>query len=304
VLQAIATRARRLRAGLGRDDGMKLGLVVEGGAMRGVVSGGALLALEELGLTDAFDVGYGASAGAINLAYFVLGRARSASRIYFDHAASPKFVNPLRVGKILDLDFLFDEVITQRFPIRQADLRAASTRLFVSVTEARTGRNELLSLDDEGIDPIAALKASAAAPFYYGRSVRVGGGDYVDGMASNALPVVEAMRDGCTHVLLLLSARPGEGSGRAVPPGQHDIAWPERLLLLRHATGFRRAYLVRRRRLRRALSAAHLDGRVHAIHPTAACLVPSRTCRDTSVLEAAAEASRLRTLDALAPYLA
>src|SRR5215472_10719041 len=42
----------------------KLGLVVEGGGMRGVVSGGALIAMERVGLTSVFDEVYGESAGA------------------------------------------------------------------------------------------------------------------------------------------------------------------------------------------------------------------------------------------------
>lgn len=42
-----------------RNDPWKLGLVVEGGGMRGCVSGGALQALSDLGLRDAFDAVYG-----------------------------------------------------------------------------------------------------------------------------------------------------------------------------------------------------------------------------------------------------
>lgn len=56
-----------------RRDPFKLGLVVEGGGMRGCVSGGALQALTDLGLRDTFDAVYGSSAGAINSTYFLSG---------------------------------------------------------------------------------------------------------------------------------------------------------------------------------------------------------------------------------------
>jgi hypothetical protein len=54
-------------------DGAKLGLVVEGGGMRGIVTGAMLMGLQEQGLLNQFDAVYGASAGAINLTYFISG---------------------------------------------------------------------------------------------------------------------------------------------------------------------------------------------------------------------------------------
>ena len=71
----------RLRQASGSKPGKRapgdtatLALVVEGGGMRGAVSGGGLQALHDLGLRDAFDVVYGSSAGAINATYFLSGQ--------------------------------------------------------------------------------------------------------------------------------------------------------------------------------------------------------------------------------------
>ena len=47
-----------------RIDGNKLGLVIEGVCMRGVVSSAMASALHFLGLVDVFDVVYGSSDGA------------------------------------------------------------------------------------------------------------------------------------------------------------------------------------------------------------------------------------------------
>ena len=52
-----------------RPDGARVALVVEGGGMRGAVSAGMVIAIDELGLTGSFDAVYGASAGA----YWPLG---------------------------------------------------------------------------------------------------------------------------------------------------------------------------------------------------------------------------------------
>ncbi len=77
VVEAIKARAANSRAGDPRDDGRKLGLVIEGGGMRGVTSGGGAVALGHLGFTDLFDEVYATSAGAMNAAYF----ARASGRI-------------------------------------------------------------------------------------------------------------------------------------------------------------------------------------------------------------------------------
>jgi predicted acylesterase/phospholipase RssA len=49
--------------------------------MRGVVSAGMLVALEQLGTLDCFDSIWGASAGALNGAYFLTGQMQWASPI-------------------------------------------------------------------------------------------------------------------------------------------------------------------------------------------------------------------------------
>ena len=57
-------------------EGTRVALVVEGGGMRGAVSGGMALGLDELGLSGAFDAAYGSSAGTLNAMWLVSGRLR------------------------------------------------------------------------------------------------------------------------------------------------------------------------------------------------------------------------------------
>src|SRR5947208_3716724 len=81
-----------------RPDGYKLGLVWEGGGMRGVVSAGMGLALVQLGLEHVFDTVYGASAGAMNGAYFVSGQGAYGITIYYDDLGSRRFASFARVA--------------------------------------------------------------------------------------------------------------------------------------------------------------------------------------------------------------
>ena len=78
---------------LTRSGELRLGLVVQGGGMRGVYSMGALAALEEAGLRESFDIVTGSSSGAINAAYFLAGQADEAVDLYLRYLNSRECVH-------------------------------------------------------------------------------------------------------------------------------------------------------------------------------------------------------------------
>jgi hypothetical protein len=74
VLRVLAERAHADPVpgdGAVRADGRRVALVIEGGGMRGTISGGMALALHELGLVPAIDAVYGSSAGTITGAWLL-----------------------------------------------------------------------------------------------------------------------------------------------------------------------------------------------------------------------------------------
>src|ERR671927_210836 len=101
TVDLLKERARCIRQGGTLEDGRKVALIVEGGAMRGVISCAALMALEDLGLTEAFDEVYGASAGAVNAAYFLAGQAAYATTIYYQKVNNTRFIRRLWHRKIV-----------------------------------------------------------------------------------------------------------------------------------------------------------------------------------------------------------
>jgi hypothetical protein len=64
VLRVLGARTAEGSLPGARNDGFRVALAIEGGGMRGTISAGMALALDELGLASAFDAVYGASAGA------------------------------------------------------------------------------------------------------------------------------------------------------------------------------------------------------------------------------------------------
>src|SRR5437764_7370914 len=97
VIATIRARAHHLNKGERRADGRKLGLVIEGGAMRSVYSAGGAVALAHLGFSQIFDEVYATSAGVMNASYFLSNQPLVGITVYYDSCTSHLFMNPLRL---------------------------------------------------------------------------------------------------------------------------------------------------------------------------------------------------------------
>jgi predicted patatin/cPLA2 family phospholipase len=208
---------RRVAAGSRppHGDGVRIALAVEGGAMRGVVSAGMVSALEELGYGDAFDAVYGASAGAINAAYFLAGQARLGTTIYHQDINNRRFIDlarALRGRPIVDLGFLMD-VARHRKRLDAARVIGGATPLRVLATDVTTEAARTLDGFETDTALFDALRAGATMPVIAGGPMELGTGRFLDASLSEPIPVPSAEAHGYTHVLALLtrsgSMRPG-----------------------------------------------------------------------------------------------
>lgn len=205
VIDLLNSRRETAAKENGYRDQRKVGLIVEGGGMRGVLSAGSLLAIDLLGYRDSFDEVYATSAGGVNAAYFLSGQGRLGITVYFDDINNFRFINPFRISKIADVDYVYDVIVPKVKTLDEQVIRQGRAKFFLSVTEAETGRNILLDTQ-QCSEPISAmLKASSALPVLYNRVVTIDDTPYVDGGLSDVLPIEQAIRRGCTDILVLLS---------------------------------------------------------------------------------------------------
>jgi predicted patatin/cPLA2 family phospholipase len=196
-------------------DGYKLGLAVEGGGMRGIVSGGMTLALRDLGLIDAFDAFYGTSSGSLNLAYLHGGSDWDALSVYYDHLTAG-FVRQQRwnvARPLLDMAYAFDEVIASTVPIGWSTIATLDRPINAVLTNVDGVRSEIHDMRTMGsggdASGVAYLKAASWLPVLAGPPPVVAGVRYLDGGVLCPDPVYAALDDGCTHVLLLNSSPQG-----------------------------------------------------------------------------------------------
>lgn len=191
-----------------REDSHHLVLAVEGGGMRGAVSSGMLLALEQLGLRNSFDEVVGTSAGAIAGAFFVSGRGTSGSALYYTVLNSPRFVDRrrlIRSGSVLDLDYLIDEAF-EHTGFTWTELINSDIPLWATVTpEVPDNTTHLVRVNEHEDQARHALAATANLPVLAGGSRMIDGHSYVDGGVLEAVPWASAIKRGATHVLVVRS---------------------------------------------------------------------------------------------------
>lgn len=208
VLRVLIDRRNKGTSAGNHNDGHKVAIVVGGGGMRGGSTGGMVLALEEAGLTDCFDIAYGSSSGAFIASAMIHRRGQAASRVFREDMSAPEFIDMKRLWRrspVMSLDHLLDEILTHRKPIDWDEALEHRTPMRIVVTDAET-------LEPVAISDLStkqrwreAFRATSAVPGFAGGAVEIDGRRFVDGSVSEPLPAMRAVRDGATHVLALVS---------------------------------------------------------------------------------------------------
>ena len=209
VLRVLGERARAGSLPGDRRDGFRVALAIEGGGMRGTISAGMALALDELGLVSAFDAVYGASAGAITGAW-LLSRPQGL-RGWTEPAYARAFIRRsalLRGRPVADIRALIEELYQTTFPMDFDAVLASPVEFHPLATDAATGQStDLRPLCGSPAELRLALRASAALPLLAGPPVQLDGRRFYDAGLSESVPYRTALAQGATHVLVLRSRR-------------------------------------------------------------------------------------------------
>jgi predicted patatin/cPLA2 family phospholipase len=290
VPDLVRTRARAGSRPGRRDDDARLALVVEGGGMRGTVSGGMALAVHELGLLDAVDAVYGSSAGAISGAWLLSSDPEGLRGWIVPEYARTliRRSNALRGRPVVDLRGLVEGLYRTDFPMDFASVRRSPVEFHPPATDAATGVStdlRPLITDDPALR--LALRASAALPVLAGGPVALGGRLFYDAGLSESVPFRTALAQGATHVLVLRSRRAED-----VPRPSRSAALVARTALRRESAALRRVFTGRTACQLR--DEEHLAGHpaILSVRPADGSPAVGRLTRDETLLAAALEAGR------------
>lgn len=218
TLELIRLRARQGSRPGARSDDCRLALVIEGGGMRGVVSGGMVAALEHLGLRDVFDDVYGSSSGAMAGAYFVASQARFGTTIYYQCLGGARFIRKLNLlsrRPVMDTSYLLDHVCRDVRPLDTSAILDGDIPLNVIGSSMRDRASVTISEFACEDDVFEALRGSITVPGIAGPAVPFNGDRLFDSALYESIPLSAARAGGATHALVLLTRT--KGTTRSAP---------------------------------------------------------------------------------------
>ncbi|MCM1120905.1 MAG: patatin family protein [bacterium] len=195
---------------------MKTGLVLEGGAMRGLYTAGVLDVLMEQGIW--VDGLVGVSAGAVfgcNYKSRQIGRALRYNTKYCRDSRYGDFRSLIRSGDIYEEAFCYHELPEKLDPFDWEAYRNNPLEFYVTCTDVDTGRAVYHRCTGERED-LRWMQASASMPFV-SRIVEIGKRRLLDGGISDSIPVNWFRSIGYEKNLVVLT-RP-EGYRKEPPRG-------------------------------------------------------------------------------------
>lgn len=183
---------------------MKIGLVLEGGGMRGIYTVGVLDAFEKNNFMPDYLIGV--SAGASNGVSFISrqkGRSLRINTNYINDRRYLSLYNLLTQGSLFGMNFIYNEIPNKIDPFDYETFFKNPCDFKVGVTDALTGKSFFYGKNSLK-DGATVLKASASIPMV-SKAVIYKGREYFDGGTSSPIPVDEALKDGCDKLIVVLT---------------------------------------------------------------------------------------------------
>lgn len=189
-----------------------VGLVLEGGGMRGVYTGGVLDGMMEAGLRIPYVIGV--SAGACNGISYVSEQKGRNKKVTVDMIRDPRYLsfqNWIREGNLFGVQFVYHEIPKKLIPFDYDKFYSSTVQFKVAVTNCETGQPAYFCQKDYSDRPLQFneyIRASASLPFF-ARIVEVEGEKFLDGGLTDPVPIGKSIEDGNKRNVIVLTRNAG-----------------------------------------------------------------------------------------------
>ena len=184
---------------------MKIGLVLEGGGMRGLFSAGvldALLDLKELSVNGIVGVSSGALFG-VNYVSKQKERAVRYNKKYADDKRYMGLHSWITTGNAVNKDFAFYELPYKLDVFDNETFKKAETDFYVVMTNVESGKPEYVLIED-AFAQMEYLRATSALPFA-SKIIEINGKKYLDGGISDSIPIDYCRNLGYDKIIVVLT---------------------------------------------------------------------------------------------------
>ena len=188
----------------GRRNFMKIGLVLEGGAMRGLFTAGVLdIFLDNnVEVTDVVGVSAGTLFG-VNYVSKQRGRALRYNLKYINDKRYMNVKSWLKTGNLINKDFTYYKLPFQLDVFDNKTFKESPINFFATVTNIETGEAEFIKIED-AYKQMETLRATSALPFI-SEIIEVGDKKYLDGGIANSIPVDFFEKQDFDKVIVILT---------------------------------------------------------------------------------------------------
>lgn len=181
-----------------------VGLVLEGGAMRGMYTAGVLDVFMENGISA--EKAVGVSAGALFGVNLLSGQKGRVIRYNKRFNGDPDYlgIRPLlREGNIVSTQYAYEDVPHKLDPFDDEAFQNSAGEFYAVVTNVRTGEPEYIRITSV-FEQMDVLRASGSLPFL-SHAVPIGKEKYLDGGISDSIPFLWLAHQGCDKLVVILT---------------------------------------------------------------------------------------------------
>lgn len=187
----------------------KVGLVLEGGAMRGVFTCGVLDYFMDKGIRFPYVIGV--SAGACNGASYVSNQRGRAKYSNIDLLEKYRYVGLkqyLKKRNIMDFDLLFDDFPNRILPFDFETYAEAGVSFEMVVSNCLTGEAEYMEEYNDHERLLSILRASSSMPFF-SPVTYVDEQPMLDGGVCDSIPAQRCLDKGYDKMVIVLTRNKG-----------------------------------------------------------------------------------------------
>lgn len=183
---------------------MSIGLILEGGGMRGIYTAGVLDFFMDKNIS--FPQVYGVSAGSCHACSYLSGQRGRAFRISTAYLRDKRYCSVyslLTTGDLFGAKMCYDDIPNQLDPYDYEAYKQYDGSFYAVVTNCATGQAEYMQVTDMARD-IIAVRASSSLPLL-SKNVIINGQEYLDGGIADSIPLAESIKNGNVKNVLVLT---------------------------------------------------------------------------------------------------